>query len=204
LEDSVYLSRSFGVASCRLVIARFCVPLLTVAALIAGCGSTARNAAPSAAAVTQAFKGSPPPLASLHAQPSELLGGGASAFKARLAQLRGYPVVVNLWASWCEPCQSEFPVYQRVSVALGRRVAFLGIDGKDQNAAARSFLHRFPVSYPSYTDPQGAIESAIQTASYFPQTLYFNRRGTMVYDKAGPYLSVSELKRDIRFYLHVA
>ncbi|HWE32751.1 MAG TPA: TlpA disulfide reductase family protein [Solirubrobacteraceae bacterium] len=185
------------------MIARSCVPVLAVAALIAGCGTTARNAAPPAATVAHTFRGSPPQLASLHAQASELLGGGAQAFKARLAQLRGYPVVVNLWASWCEPCQSEFPVYQRVSVAFGRRVAFLGIDGKDQNAAARSFLHRFPVSYPSYTDPQGAIESAIQAVSYFPQTLYFNRRGTMVYDKAGPYLSVSELQRDISFYLRV-
>jgi cytochrome c biogenesis protein CcmG, thiol:disulfide interchange protein DsbE len=191
------------VASCRLVISRSCVPLLVVAALIAGCGSTAHNAAPPPAAITHAFRGSPPPLQSLHAQPSALLGGGALAFKARLAHLRGYPVVVNLWASWCEPCQAEFPVYQRVSVAFGRRVAFLGIDGKDKNAAAQSFLRRFPVSYPSYTDPQGSIESAIQAISYFPQTLYFNRRGTMVYDKAGPYLSASELKRDIRFYLHV-
>lgn len=177
--------------------------MLAVAALIAGCGTTARNAAPPAATVAQAFRDSPPQLASLHAQGSRLLGGSAPAFKARLAELRGYPVVVNLWASWCEPCQSEFPVYQRVSVALGRRVAFLGIDGKDQNAAAASFLRRFPVSYPSYTDPNGAIESAIQAISYFPQTLYFDRRGTMVYDKAGPYLSMAELRHDIRFYLHV-
>src|SRR5581483_11196656 len=105
-------------ASCRPVNARFCVPLLVVAMVIAGCGTTARNAAPSAATVTRAFKGSPPPLASLHAQGNQLLAGGPSAFKARLTRLRGYPVVVNLWASWCGPCQSEFPVYQRVSVAL--------------------------------------------------------------------------------------
>ncbi len=191
-------------ASCRLVTARYCVPLLTVAALIAGCGSTARNAAPSAATVTRAFKGSPPALMSLHAQQSELLAGGPKAFKARLAQLRGYPVVVNMWASWCGPCQSEFPVYQRVSVALGRRVAFLGIDVKDSNSNAASFLRRFPVSYPSYTDPAGAIEASINAYPGYPQTFYFTPNGTMVYDKAGPYLSASELKRDIRFYLHVA
>jgi cytochrome c biogenesis protein CcmG/thiol:disulfide interchange protein DsbE len=185
------------------VIARSAVLLLTVAALIAGCGSTAHNAAPSATAVTHAFKGSPPPLASLHAQPSELLGGGARAFKARLAQLRGYPVVVNLWASWCGPCQSEFPVYQRVSVALGRRVAFLGIDEKDSNSNAAAFLRRFPVSYPSYTDPNGSIQASINAYAAYPQTFYFTGKGAMVYDKAGPYLSVSELKRDIRFYLHV-
>jgi cytochrome c biogenesis protein CcmG/thiol:disulfide interchange protein DsbE len=192
------------VASCRLVIVRSAVPLLTVAALIVGCGSTARNAAPSATAVTQAFKGSPPPLASVHAQPSELLGGGARAFKTRLAELRGYPVVVNLWASWCGPCQSEFPVYQRVSVALGRRVAFIGIDEKDSNSNAAAFLRRFPVSYPSYTDSDGSIQASINAYAAYPQTFYFTPNGAMVYDKAGPYLSVSELKRDIRFYLHVA
>jgi cytochrome c biogenesis protein CcmG/thiol:disulfide interchange protein DsbE len=186
------------------VIRRSCVPLLLVAALIAGCGSAARNAAPSAAAVTQAFRGSPPPLASLHAQHSELLAGGASAFKARLAQLRGYPVVVNLWASWCGPCQSEFPVYQRVSVALGHKVAFLGIDEKDSNSNAASFLRRFPVSYPSYADPGGTIQGSINAYTAYPQTFYFTRSGTMVYDKAGPYLSVAALERDIRFYLHVA
>ncbi len=191
-------------ASCRPVKARFCVPVLAVATAIAGCGTTARNAAPSAATVTRAFKGSPPPLASLHAQGNQLLAGGPSAFKARLARLRGYPVVVNLWASWCGPCQSEFPVYQRVSVSFGHRVAFVGIDDKDQSGAARSFLHRFPVTYPSYLDPQGRIAQAINAYSAYPQTFYFNSRGTMVYDKAGPYLSVSELERDIRFYLHVA
>jgi cytochrome c biogenesis protein CcmG, thiol:disulfide interchange protein DsbE len=170
---------------------------------VAGCGTTARNAAPSASAVTTAFKGSPPALAALHAQADQLLGGGPKAFEARLQALRGHPVVVNMWASWCEPCQSEFPTYQRVAVTFGRQVAFMGIDAKDENGAAQSFLRRFPVTYPSYTDPQGKIASAIHAFEAYPQTFYFNARGAMVYDKAGPYLSVAELKHDIRFYLHV-
>jgi cytochrome c biogenesis protein CcmG/thiol:disulfide interchange protein DsbE len=174
------------------------------AAVLAGCGTAAHNAAPPAATVTAAFRGSPPPLAALHSQANELLSGGPQAFEARLATLRGYPVVVNLWASWCGPCQSEFPTYQKVAVSLGKRVAFIGIDARDANDAATKFLHRFPVTYPSYTDPTAQIGSKIQAyASFYPQTVYFNKRGTIVYDKAGPYLSVAELRKDIRFYLHV-
>ncbi len=95
-----------------------------------------------------------------------------------------------MWASWCEPCQSEFPAYQRASVAYGRQVAFLGIDGKDQNTAAAAFLHRFPVTYPSYIDPKGSIASAINAyQAYYPQTFFFNRQGKKVFDNAGPYLS---------------
>lgn len=168
---------------------------------LSGCGaSTAPSAAPSKDGDTVAFKGSPPPLAAIHAQANHLLGGGAKAFEARLQSLRGHPVVVNMWASWCEPCQSEFPTYQRASVAFGRQVAFLGIDAKDQNGNAAAFLRRFPVTYPSYTDPNGSIASAINAYQAYPQTFFFNRQGTKVYDKAGPYLSVAELERDIRQY----
>jgi cytochrome c biogenesis protein CcmG/thiol:disulfide interchange protein DsbE len=179
------------------------IGVVVLASAIAGCGTAAHNAAPAASAVTSAFKGSPTALAALHSQADELLSGGPKAFEARLAALHGHPVVVNMWASWCGPCQSEFPSYQRVAVAFGRRVAFVGIDAKDQNGAAESFLHRFPVTYPSYTDPDGRIASAIHAFEAYPQTFYFNARGAMVYDKAGPYLSASELAHDIRFYLHV-
>jgi cytochrome c biogenesis protein CcmG/thiol:disulfide interchange protein DsbE len=174
-----------------------------VAAGVAGCGSEAHNAAPNRVSVKIAFQGSPAPLASLHAQADQLLAGGPAAFKARLRELRGYPVVVNLWASWCEPCQSEFPVYQKVAVAYGRRVAFIGIDAKDSNSNAAAFLRRFPVTYPSYTDEQGTIERSINAYTAYPQTFYFGRGGAMVYDKAGPYESVADLKKDIAYYLHV-
>jgi cytochrome c biogenesis protein CcmG/thiol:disulfide interchange protein DsbE len=175
-----------------------------MATVVAGCGSQARNEAPSPQLVHDAFGGSPPPLAALHAQANQLLPGGSVAFKARLRALRGYPVVVNLWASWCEPCQSEFPVYQRVAVAYGRRVAFLGIDTQDSNGNAASFLKHFPVTYPSYTDPHGRIPGSVGgDAQVMPQTLYFSRSGALQYDKAGPYTTVADLKKDIAFYLHV-
>jgi cytochrome c biogenesis protein CcmG/thiol:disulfide interchange protein DsbE len=134
------------------VSTRSCLAAILLATAIGGCGGQAHSAAPKRSTVEVDFQGSPAPLASIHAQANQLLGGGSAAFKARLQALRGYPVVVNLWASWCGPCQSEFPVYQRVAVQYGRRVAFLGIDERDSNGNAAAFLSKFPVTYPSYTD----------------------------------------------------
>jgi cytochrome c biogenesis protein CcmG/thiol:disulfide interchange protein DsbE len=186
------------------VSTRSCLAAVLLATAIAGCGSQAHSDAPAQSTVQAAFKDSPAPLASLHAQANQLLGGGATAFKARLRALRGYPVIVNMWASWCEPCQSEFPVYQRIAVQYGRRVAFLAVDVQDTSNNAASFLRHFPVTYPSYTDPHGRIAGSVGSdAQYMPQTWYFNSHGSMLYDKDGPYLSVKDFEHDIAFYLHV-
>jgi cytochrome c biogenesis protein CcmG, thiol:disulfide interchange protein DsbE len=172
-------------------------------AVLTGCGGTAtRSGAPSTGSAAAAFEGSPAVLASLHGQADKLLSGGLAAFHARLTDLRGYPVVVNKWASWCGPCQTEFPAFQQASVKYGRRVAFIGIDGRDGNGSASAFLRRFPVSYPSFTDPHESIARAIQAATYYPQTLFFSRgdhRG-YVYDHAGPYETAAALEQDIRRY----
>jgi cytochrome c biogenesis protein CcmG/thiol:disulfide interchange protein DsbE len=177
------------------------VALVVVAVVVARPkSSTPRSANLSKSAVSRELAGSPAVLASLHAQGNELLSGGTTAFQARLRQLRGYPVVVNKWASWCGPCQTEFPAYQRASVSFGRRVAFIGIDGKDQTPAAAAFLKRFPVSYPSYTDPDEKIARAIQASTYYPQTVYFDRQGKEVFDHAGPYETAASLETDIRRY----
>ncbi len=168
--------------------------------LLSACGSQPRSAAPSAGQLNAAFTGSPAPLAALHAQANQLLGGGTAAFTGRLSALRGYPVVVNKWASWCGPCQTEFPQFQRASVRFGKQVAFLGLDGKDANQAAASFLKQFPVTYPSYVDPQENIARAINAATYYPQTLYYDRQGRQVFDHAGAYASTAALEQDIRHY----
>lgn len=169
--------------------------------MLSGCGSHAHSAAPPAQQVAAAFKGAPAPLAALHARANHLIGGGPNAFTSLLRRLRGYPVVVNKWASWCGPCKIEFPAFQQASVAFGRRVAFVGVDGKDANQAAAAFLRSFPVSYPSYTDPNEAIASSIHASTYYPQTVYYSPQGKILFDHAGPYASAAALERDIRFYL---
>jgi thiol-disulfide isomerase/thioredoxin len=180
---------------------RYSIAALLAALALAGCGAAQpKSSPPSRTAEAAAFKGAPAPLASLHNQANQLLSGGTAAYDARIASLKGYPVVVNKWASWCGPCQSEFPVFQRVSVAFGRRVGFVGIDGKDQNPAASAFLRKFPVTYPSYVDPHEDIARSIHAATYYPQTIYYDRNGKIVFDHAGPYESAAALAKDIRRY----
>ena len=144
--------------------------------------------------------GSPAPLAALHEQAGELLEGGAAAVTARLAALRGEPVVINKWASWCEPCREEIGSFQRVSLKFGDRVAFIGINSLDTNRTdALSFLNSFPVSYPSYYDQSGQTGVAITESSFVPVTVFYNRSGGE-YIRQGPYLSQAKLEQDIRRY----
>ena len=173
-------------------------------ATIAGCGSVVHGAAPSRAQLVADLKGSPSPLAALHSQANQLLGGGASALRARLRALRGYPVVVTQWASDCEPCQAEFPYFQQLSATLGRRVAFIGNDASDTTGGARDWLRRFPVSFPSYRDPSGQV--ALALSPYYaldtPVT-YLYTRGGVQYSNVGPYPSEQALRRQIRADLGV-
>ncbi|HEV2924347.1 MAG TPA: TlpA disulfide reductase family protein [Solirubrobacteraceae bacterium] len=144
--------------------------------------------------------GSPEPLAELHAQAGELLSGGASRLDARLASLRGRAVVINKWASWCEPCRAEFAAFQRVSLSQGRQVAFIGIDSGDSSRAdAVAFLRSFPVSYPSYYDKSGGLGAALTDSTFTPVTVFYDRHGAQFIHQ-GPYLNEVQLERDVRRY----
>jgi cytochrome c biogenesis protein CcmG/thiol:disulfide interchange protein DsbE len=166
------------------------LPVLALALLVPACNDK-QGSEPSLKNARKELAGAPRALAALHAQANELLGGGVPAFRRRLASLRGRPVIVNKWGSWCAPCRFESPVLARVSVKLGKRVAFLGVDGRDHDDAARRYLKAHPLSYPSYTDrPQG-----------FPITNFYDRRGRLVFQHAGPYAKDKALERDIAKYL---
>jgi cytochrome c biogenesis protein CcmG/thiol:disulfide interchange protein DsbE len=175
--------------------------MLACAALVAGCGSSnPPSAAPSKDQLARAFRGSPPQLAQLHAEANQLIGGTKGDFAHGLAALRGLPVVVNKWASWCAPCRGEFPLFQRVVLRVGNNVALVGLDAQDNDGDARKFLEQFPVSYPSYRDPDLKIATSIQAGVAFPTTIFFNRRGKLVYAHPGPYSHVRDLLADIRRY----
>jgi thiol-disulfide isomerase/thioredoxin len=181
----------------------FVAPLAAVALAalaLGGCGAAPQDSALSETQLHSDYKGSPAPLAKLFAQQNELLGGGTKAFRRELAALRGYPVVVNQWASWCENCQQEFSIFQKVAPRFAHKVAFLGDDVSDHHGA--SWLKQFPLSFPSYSDPDTSIARLLgQLSDVAPVTYFYNRQGREVYPHAGPYLSVASLEHDIRLYL---
>ena len=195
-----------GIAPARLLatLAIVAVIVLLAVGLVQLAGSSSSSSDSSAhltmAQVQARLAGSPTPLAALHAQAGQILSGGASALHARLAALRGYPLVIDKWASWCVPCQSERGAFQHASTSLGRSVAFLGIDSGDTSLAdGRAFLRALPVGYPSYYDQSGRLGTQIADSSFTPVTVFYDRAGRQ-YIHQGPYPSVAKLEADVRRY----
>lgn len=177
------------------------VILAAVLLLVAACGDGGpKSRAPGGAAQERALEGAPAPLAALHRQANELLGGGADGFRKRLSELKGYPVVVNKWASWCPPCRSEFPFFQRQALERGKEVAFLGVNSTDDPEDAKRFLRAFPVSYPSYEDPDLAIASVFEGQLAFPTTAFYDSSGELAYVRQGAYPDEADLAEDIERY----
>ncbi|MQA80257.1 MAG: redoxin domain-containing protein [Streptosporangiales bacterium] len=108
---------------------------------------------------------------------------GATLDGGRLSMtdLRGHVVVVNVWGSWCLPCQEEAPDLARVARETRRAgVRFVGIDTRDSLVAAREFDREFGIPYPSLSDPQGKIHLAFEgivPASAVPSTVVVDRDG---------------------------
>ncbi len=180
--------------------------LLSLTLLMAACGSSANSAndpgnAADAPSFDQALAAAPPKLAKLYANGDSLLGGGEDGFRDQLAALRGYPVVVNNWASWCGPCREEFPYLQAQAAKHLDEIAFLGIVSQDSDEAATTFLDGHPIPYPSLRDPDGDFGDWVDTGLRgIPNTLFFDRSGELVYVRQGPYSDESELAADIEKY----
>ncbi len=94
---------------------------------------------------------------------------------------RGEVVVVNVWGSWCAPCIAEAPALEKVwEQTRSDDVQFVGVNTRDQNAAARAHERRFEISYPSIDDDGGRVLLALRGTLppvAIPSTLVLDRSG---------------------------
>ncbi|HEX2031949.1 MAG TPA: TlpA disulfide reductase family protein [Actinomycetota bacterium] len=119
-----------------------------------------------------------------------------ATFEALLAELRGVPVVVNIWGSWCPPCRVEAPELAEVSRRFEGQVQFVGVDILDTRPAARDFILQADWPYPSVFDPTGAIRDGLGYVGQ-PVTIVYDARGTKTFEWVGA-VTGDQLREEIR------
>jgi thiol-disulfide isomerase/thioredoxin len=118
--------------------------------------------------------GTPQPAPGANEFPSVSL----DTFEGILDGMRGRPVVVNIWASWCAPCRTEMPLLQRAAETYAADVVILGVASNDDPAEARRFRDEFGLTYPNVFDATGEIRVALEVSAY-PTTYVFDAEGVL-------------------------
>src|ERR1700680_380634 len=99
-----------------------------------------------------------------------------------LNDLKGKAIVLNVWASWCVPCNQEASILQTAWQQMstqGKAVVFLGIDFQDSRSDALTFMHKYGISYPNVLDASGSV-SIDYGVTGVPETIFINSKGTVV------------------------
>lgn len=163
MVTSTVPDRGGGVSRRTKVIAVLVLAGLALYALTRPAGDTSFRAS-----------GSPRPLPAA----AELTAMSADEFEGVLVGLRGTPVIVNVWASWCAPCRTETPLLERAWSANRDWLMIVGVDSKDTTGNGRAFMDEFDVSYPNVFDSSGNIRSRLRLRG-FPTTYVFDSAGTL-------------------------
>jgi cytochrome c biogenesis protein CcmG/thiol:disulfide interchange protein DsbE len=110
----------------------------------------------------------------------DTLGRAFADGRVSVAELRGTPLVLNLWASWCTPCREEAPRLEQGWEQWGRRgVAYLGLNIQDLRGDARKFAQRFGLTHPSVRDARRGVADSYG-ATGIPETFFVDTRGRVV------------------------
>jgi cytochrome c biogenesis protein CcmG/thiol:disulfide interchange protein DsbE len=109
-----------------------------------------------------------------------------------LSDFRGRPILLNFWASWCEPCLDEAPMLRRAHDAFGDEVAFIGVDIRDSRPDALEFVDRHRLDYVHVRDEQLAIYRDYGLTGQ-PESFLIDADGDVVQHIQGPFLSEGDL-----------
>jgi cytochrome c biogenesis protein CcmG/thiol:disulfide interchange protein DsbE len=120
---------------------------------------------------------------------------GQSGQKVSLGDYAGRPLIVNFFASWCEPCQKETPLLATFYRTEHGKVAIVGLDENDVPGSAVSFTHKEGVSYPVGFDP-GTIAASAYGVAGLPQTFFLDARHRIV-DRVFGAVTLADINRGI-------
>jgi thiol-disulfide isomerase/thioredoxin len=164
------------------------------AVMLSACTDTAAQEPPSTAASSPAIVAAPD-AALLPGTVAELPPMDVDGFQDLLGQLRGTPIVVNIWASWCDPCIREAPLLSSAA-RTHRDVQFLGVDHQDGRDGAETFIEQHHIPYPSVFDPGGTILTDVGALGP-PATLFYDADGNQIAKVVGE-LSEATLAEHLR------
>lgn len=137
-------------------------------------------------AIEVATDSSDPAPEAAPALPSEVLVGP----RATLASLRGRPVAVNFWASWCQPCRRESPQLERLYRSLQGRASLVGVDYKDDATSAMQMIRELDLTYPNLRDGSGVVGERYGLTG-LPTTAILDSQGRVVRLLRGPQTAAS-------------
>jgi cytochrome c biogenesis protein CcmG/thiol:disulfide interchange protein DsbE len=157
--------------------------LLALAAVPTAAGAVAAGLLLAAPGVDSTSSQATPP-SSRRAAP-ELEGEMLVPPTVRLADLRGKPVLVNFWASWCLPCRKEAPELARFDATMRDRARLVGVDFQDGKSAALAFVREFGWRFPNVLDPKGKLAGRYGLSS-LPTTYVIDAQGRIARTLLGP------------------
>ena len=188
------------------------VPVLLLAALLAGCTSgDAGSAKASPTPASSDLDHLDTALAPCPRQPDRPAAGSdlpATVFDCfgggtlDLSRAPGVPTVLNLWASWCGPCRDELPLVQKLADVAGDKVHVLGVATLDGVSPATSFAREAGITFPSAFDADGEVLSGLG-ATGLPHTVFLAADGSVAYFQYGVVHSLAEFEQLVADHLGV-
>lgn|SRR6185503_15000972 len=117
------------------------------------------------------------------------------ASQISLSELSGKVVVINVWASWCKPCEQEAAELQSFWESYqARDVVLIGVDYVDTPSGAMTYMKKFKITFPNAPDLQSAISSTLNRNMGVPETYFIDQEGVLKYIQVGPFTSLEEIQ----------